>query len=78
MAGYEGRELTLECTRFLDNKKSTTYWRSSQHSYDGYTQNKLTISNLTANHNGVKVYCGSEDQPKMANFTLRIYCMQKV
>ena len=79
MVDYEGREVTLRCNRFLDGHKSTTYWKSSRPSYEGHLQNKSIISlKLTANHDDMKVYCGTEDQPEMANFTLRIYCMQKV
>lgn len=79
MADYEGRNVTLRCNRFLDGHKSITYWKSSQPSYDGYLQNKSTISLiLTANHDDMKVYCGTEEQPEMANFTLRIYRMQSV
>lgn len=76
MAGYEGGEISLECIRFLDGEKAKTYWKTSQHSYDGHPSNKLNISNLNASHDGMEVYCGSEDQPNMNNFTLKIYRMQ--
>lgn len=37
-------------------------------------QNKLTVLNLTPELDGVIVCCGTEEEPKLANFTLRIYC----
>ena len=82
IADYKGREIALNCNRFRDGQKCTMHWsgkiiNSSQLSYNGHLKNKLTILNLTAYHDGEKVYCGTEDEPELANFTLRIYCMQK-
>ena len=36
-------------------------------------QNKLTVQNLTSDLDGVIVYCGTEEEPELANITLRIY-----
>lgn len=40
---------------------------------DSLYENKLTILNLTSNLNDMIVFCGTEEDPKLANFTLRIY-----
>ena len=39
----------------------------------GSLQNKLTVKNLTSNLDGAMLYCGTEREPQLANFTLRIY-----
>lgn len=39
----------------------------------GFLQNKLTVKNLTSNLDGAVLYCGTEREPQLANFTLRIY-----
>ena len=39
----------------------------------GSLQNKLTVHNLTSNLDGAVLYCGTEQEPQLANFTLRIY-----
>lgn len=39
----------------------------------GSLQNKLEVKNLTSNLDGAVLYCGTEREPQLANFTLRIY-----
>ena len=41
--------------------------------HGGILNTKLTILTLSSNLDGVLVYCGTEDEPLIANFTLRIY-----
>lgn len=40
---------------------------------DNFMDYKLTVQNLTSDLDGVIVYCGTEQEPEFANFTLRIY-----
>ena len=40
---------------------------------DNFKDYKLTVQNLTSDLDGVIVYCGTEQEPELANFTLRIY-----
>lgn len=39
----------------------------------GSLQNNLTVTNLTSSLDGAMLYCGTEKEPQLANFTLRIY-----
>lgn len=39
-----------------------------------FSQSYFTILNLTSELDGVIVYCGTKEEPKIANFSLRIYC----
>jgi hypothetical protein len=39
-----------------------------------FTQSHLTILNLTSDLDGVVVFCGTHEDPKVANFSLRVYC----
>lgn len=43
--------------------------------HDNTLKNNLTIKNLTHNLDGVQLYCGTEEAPQLANWTLRIYRM---
>ena len=69
----------MRCSRFRDGHKSPTQWsrRSSQPSRGGYSQNELTVLNLTSNLDGVTICCGTEEEPELANFTLRVYRKQE-
>ena len=39
-----------------------------------FTLSRLTILNLTSDFDGVIVFCGTSEDLKMANFSLRVYC----
>ena len=39
-----------------------------------FTQSHLTILNLTSDLDGVVVFCGTNEDPKLANFSIRVYC----
>lgn len=38
-----------------------------------FTQSHFIILNLTSDLDGVVVFCGTHEDPKMANFSLRVY-----
>ena len=39
-----------------------------------FTQSRFIILNLTSDLDGVVVFCGTHEDPKMSNFSLRVYC----
>lgn len=39
-----------------------------------FTQSHFIILNLTSDLDGVVVFCGTHEEPKVANFSLRVYC----
>ena len=39
-----------------------------------FTLSRLIILNLTSDFDGVTVFCGTNEDAKMANFSLRVYC----
>ena len=83
VANYEGREINLRCSRFRDGHKSPTQWSrkktwDSQPSRDGSLLNELIILNLISDLDGMIICCGTEEEPELANFTLRVYRKQKI
>ena len=79
----------LVCDVFRDNQQTTTIWKTGATNSNGIFPlsqssgslrvsdntygNELSILNLTADLDNVIVYCGMEENPMLANFTLRIY-----
>lgn len=79
----------LVCNVFRDNQPTTTVWSTgtvtsseiiplSQSSASlqvsgGIYAKKLSIVALTPDLDNVIIYCGTKENPKLANFTLRIY-----
>lgn len=79
----------IVCNVFRDNQQISTVWStgnttssriipSSQSSGSLYMSNntyanELGINALTSDLDNVVVYCGTEEKPELANFTLRIY-----
>ena len=79
----------LVCNVFRDNQQTTTVWSAgtatsrgiiplSQSSGSLSVSNniyasKLSILALTSDLDNLVVYCGTEEKPELANFTLRIY-----
>ena len=79
----------LVCNVFSDNQQVTTVWNTgttssriiqplSQSSASLWVSTdvyatKLDIHTLASDLDNVIVYCGTEENPKLANFTLRIY-----
>lgn len=79
----------LLCNVFRDNQQTTTVWSTgtatssriiplSQSSgslwvSNNFYTNKLSIHALTSDLDNMVIYCGTEEKPKLANFTLRIY-----
>ena len=80
---------TLSCVIVSGNMNRTVVWsiqslsdkeitqiNNSKEGFliHGSLQNKLTVQNLTSNLDGAVLYCGTEQEPRLANFTIRIYC----
>ena len=79
---------TLSCVIVSGNMNRTVVWsiqslsdkeitqiNNSKEGFliHGSLQNKLTAQNLTSNLDGAVLYCGTEQEPRLANFTIRIY-----
>ena len=79
---------TLSCVIVSGNMNRTVVWsiqslsdkeitqiNNSKEGFliHGSLQNKLTVQNLTSNLDGAVLYCGTEQEPQLANFTIRIY-----
>lgn len=79
---------TLSCVIVSGNMNRTVVWsiqslsdkeitqiNNSKEGFliHGSLQNKLTVQNLTSNLDGAVLYCGTEQEPRLANFTIRIY-----
>ena len=69
VAGYEGTEVTLNCSRIIDGHSDTPIWTIGN---DSLKTNTLRRK-LTSDEDGLVVYCGTEDERRMVNFTLRVY-----
>ena len=69
VANYTDGEITLSCRRIRDGRRVNPIWTIGNDSLESGTVRRK----LTSNEDGVVVYCGTEDERKMVNFTLRVY-----
>ena len=74
VAGYEDSEIALSCSRIRDGQKSIPNWTIRE---NPIIKDDIVRMNLTSDLDGVAVHCGTEDEAKKINFTLRVYrkCM---
>ena len=58
--------------RKVDNKVAPELFRISNHR-DIYVQSQFAVLNLSIEFDRVVVFCGTEEHPQSANFTIQVY-----
>ena len=88
IADFEGATnlSVLVCKAFSHNQQTPTVWSMRNFTSDkllplpqtlavddGLYNSALAVLNLTPDLDGVVLYCGTKERPKLAHFQLRIY-----